>query len=213
MIQQEVKSKILSIKDSTIPEELLVACAAVLAGGGIVVAPTETRYGMLAKAFETPALEKLYKIKGRPENMPMAVFVPSVAAIEEYAVLPEKGHRLARAFLPGPLTLVLHSKCAPGSPIVQNGKIGIRVSSAGFIQALLKFTAFPLTATSANSSGGKELSGIPEIYDLFGDAVDLYVEHGTLDAETSTVVEVTEESLRVLREGAITEKEILKITG
>ncbi|HWR82646.1 MAG TPA: L-threonylcarbamoyladenylate synthase, partial [Candidatus Deferrimicrobium sp.] len=127
--------------------------AKLLTDGELVVAPTETRYGLLGRADLPDVLERIYRIKGRAAKQPMAIFVRSVPMILHYASVPSSAERLARRFLPGPLTLVLKRLPGCDCPVVYKGKIGVRVSSAPFIRQLLECVTFPLTATSANLSG------------------------------------------------------------
>lgn len=191
------------------PEEAVVSrTASVLRSGGLVVAPTETRYGLLGRADKPETIARLYAIKGRPASLPTAIFVPSLEAIAIYGVMTPAATAIARRFLPGPLTLVLRAVKDMGVPLVVDGHIGIRYSSAPFIVALLKQLDFPITATSANLSGAKDCSTVNEIARAFGGKVDLYVDSGVLDNPVSTVVDVSGDSPVVLRPGAITENAI-----
>src|SRR5512140_143911 len=126
----------------------------VLERGGLVVAPTETRYGLLVRHDSEEALHKLYDAKGRPTTMPTAFFVDSEERIRQYAAVPAIADRLIQRFLPGPLTLVLKATVAWEPPRVVHGKIGFRWSSSPLIEALVPRAPFLLTATSANMSGG-----------------------------------------------------------
>ena len=195
-----------------VPDVGIVAKAAVvLKDGGLVVAPTETRYGLLARADQPSAVSRLYSIKGRPVKLPTAIFVRDQRDISSYAVFNPAAKRLAERFLPGPLTLVLKATRDLGEPLVVDGKIGIRLSSAPFIIALLKEVSFPVTATSANLSGTEDLDTVDEIARAFGGKVDLYIDVGVLDNTVSTVVDVSQEQAVILREGAIAADDIQQI--
>ncbi len=178
----------------TVPDQAVVdKAASVLKDGGMVVAPTETRYGLLARADQPQAVSRLYHVKGRPVELPTAIFAHDLKDIESFAVLGPAARRIAEKFLPGPLTLVLTALKDLGEPLVVKGKIGIRLSSAPFIKALLKQVSFPVTATSANPSGGEALDTVDEIARAFGGKVDLYIDVGVLDNTPSTVVDVSDE--------------------
>ena len=139
-----------------------------LAEGELVVAPTETRYGLVARVDDAVAVDKLYQAKARPGGAPVAVFLGGVLALYRYAVMTASSDALATRFLPGPLTLVLKAAADNVWPVVNDGWIGLRVSSSQVVQALVESSPFPLSATSANRSGSPELETIDEIYDAFG---------------------------------------------
>jgi len=186
------------------PDPTLVERAiAVLTSGGLVVAPSETQYGLLARADQDAALERAVGAKQRGAEKPMAVFAASVELIMHYASLNPPAQRLARLFLPGPLTLVLPVLGSWHTAIVPEGKIGIRVSSCPFIQATMERVDFPVTATSANIAGDQESSDVVPIARLLGDQVDLFLDGGPLPGPPSTVVDCCESEVKILREGAI----------
>ncbi len=181
----------------------------ILKGGGLVVAPTETRYGLLGRSDKAEVVEKVYQVKRRPLAQPTAIFVASVEMIMHYAELNPVAQFLAKLFLPGPLTLILNVLPEWNSPVARNGKIGIRISPAPVIEEIVERVGFPFTATSANLSGSPERSSIDEIVEALGDNVDLYLDSGVLAGELSTVVDCTGKPPRILRKGAIDEREIL----
>jgi len=198
--------------DYASPDEAKVARAAsILSQGGLVVAPTETRYGLLARADRPEILSKLYHVKGRPVSLPTAVFVKDVEGISEFGEVNAAVRRLAEKFLPGPLTLVVKAVVETGEPLVVDGKIGIRISSAPFIQNLLRAVDFPVTATSANPTGDDDLDTVEEIARVFGGKIELYLDVGVLDNPVSTVVDVSGDVPKVLREAAVAENEILEV--
>jgi L-threonylcarbamoyladenylate synthase len=181
----------------------------VLNDGGLVVAPTETRYGLLGRADQPEVVRKVYAVKKRRADQATAVFVARVEAIGRYAQLNRIARHLAMLFLPGPLTLILSVLPQLDSPVAHKGKIGIRVSPAPVIQMITEKVAFPLTATSANLSGSPELSSISEISQALGESVDLYLDGGVLTGSPSTVVDCTVEPPQILRPGAVEREKIL----
>jgi L-threonylcarbamoyladenylate synthase len=177
---------------------------------GIIVAPTETRYGLLACIDSRPAVERIYALKKRKMSQPTAIFVRSVGDIFDMGFENNDARRLAEGCLPGPLTLILKNKSKLSSPVVVNNKIGFRYSSSPVISMLLEGAAFFLTATSANISGGIEAETIDEISAMFGTNIDLYLDGGPLKEPISTVVDCTGDRTRILRLGAISGAEIEK---
>jgi L-threonylcarbamoyladenylate synthase len=185
-----------------------VACQ-ILNRGGLVVAPTETSYGLLARVDSPPAVNHLYEVKGRSIDKPSAIFVANISALKELADLPPKAQIMADCFMPGPLTLVLKSKREFGQSFTMNNMTGFRISSSPLIAALVAKIG-PLSATSANLSGQKEPDSIPKICEQFGDQIDLYIDGGRLNNPVSTVVQVIDDRVKVLREGAISTINIFK---
>lgn len=202
-------SPIIEQIDFATPDASVVTKAAsILEDGALVVAPTETRYGLLARADKAEAVSRLYSVKGRPAQLPTAIFVPDIESLSNYGRPTPLALKIAERFLPGPLTLVMESDIKLPEPLVVDGKIGIRISPAPFIKALLAEVVFPLTATSANPSGEKELDTVDEIARAFGGKVDMYIDAGLLDEPVSTVLDVSDETPVILREGAITAAEL-----
>ncbi len=189
--------------DSSRPQEAVVGRAVdIIVSGGVIVAPTETRYGLVARADRSDTVQRVCTLKGRPLSRGMAVFLPSIEAASAYAIVTDAARQLARRFLPGPLTLVLKRRSEWTSPVAGE-TIGIRVSSAALIAELVGGVEAPLTATSANLSGSGELATIQEIMEVFGSRVDLYLDGGPLVGPSSTVVDCTSEMPLVVRRGAI----------
>jgi L-threonylcarbamoyladenylate synthase len=191
-------------------KELIEMTAEVLNKGGVVVAPTETKYGLLGCIDRAETVDRLYELKKRPETMATAIFVRSWDDISRFGLETRISKKLASDFLPGPLTLVLKNKSNYQPPIVVDGKIGIRCSSFPFMVKLLATADFNLTATSANLSGGEELDTIDDITGIFGNEIDLYLDAGRLNALPSTVVECIGDDLLILRKGAIAEHTIME---
>lgn len=181
----------------------LSEAARLLQMGSLVVAPTETRYGLLARADRDDSLDRLCSVKGRSPRQPMSIFVSDPESIGRFAQLTPSAESLAKAFLPGPLTLVLPAAVRWGEPIVIDGKVGLRCSSSPIIAGILKYVDFPVTATSANKSGAPDLATAAEISDVFQNLVDLYLDAGPLRNQTSTVVDCCGAEIVILREGAV----------
>lgn len=192
-------------------KEVLARAAAILADGGLVVAPTETTYGLLARADDEMALKKMFAAKRRTKIMPSAVFCDSIDRCWEYGMHNEAAAALAKEFLPGPLTLILKARQDWNRFITPEKLIGLRCSASPVVRELLRKVSFPLTATSANISGAGESDSIEQIQAAFGSAINLYLDGGVLTGEASTVVYCTESPVRILRQGSISEQEILRV--
>jgi L-threonylcarbamoyladenylate synthase len=187
-------------------EEKLAEAVRTLLEGGVVAFPTETFYGLGADARNEAAVEKIFRIKGRNFRNPLPVIVANnrdlVPLVEE---IPATAKILMQTFWPGPLTLIFRAAPSVSSRLTGGaGKIGIRVSSHPVARFLAAGLAGPLTATSANLSGGPECSLANAVIRTFGDLPDAVIDGGpTPGGAGSTILDVTVSPPRILREGAI----------
>lgn len=170
--------------------------------GGVIVFPTETAYGLAADFLNPKAIKKIFQIKRRPENKKLTLIVPDITMVKKYFYLDKLGKKLAKAYWPGPLTLILSVK-----KTVKVGwkEAGVRVSSNPIARELSQKLGRPITATSAN------LSGLPECYTIkkvvnqfFGRKYqpDLILDAGKLPKrKVSTIVKIERGEIKVIREG------------
>jgi L-threonylcarbamoyladenylate synthase len=192
--------------------EKLAEAVRVLCEGGIVAFPTETFYGLGADARNETAVEKIFRIKGRNFRNPLSVIVANdrevIPLVEE---IPAAATILMQAFWPGPLTLIFRAAPSVSSRLTGGtGKIGIRVSSHPIARFLAAGLAGPLTATSANPSGGPECSTADGASHALGDLPDAIIDGGpTPGGSGSTILDVTVFPPCILREGAIPRSLIL----
>ena len=187
---------------------------AALCASELVVFPTETFYALGADALSPTALARLFEVKGRDKERPVGLIAAdaTMAFSVAHEVLPS-ARRLADAFWPGPLTIVLPHPREGYAPELSGPEgIAIRVSPNPVARALAAGLGHPITATSANLSGQKPASTLSDARASFGEKVKVYLEGGTLTAtRPSTVVVVSEDSWQVLRPGAISETEIAAV--
>lgn len=196
------------------PERSKIRQAAeILMMGGVVVAPTETRYGLLGRIDDMSVIDRIYRLKRRDSNLPTAVFVRSRREVFELGCENRLSRILCEKFLPGPLTIVLKDRSGFPKPIVIDDKIGLRYSSSPVISRLLETVEPYLSATSANISGNAEPETVSEIAGLFGAGIDLYLDSGRLKALPSAVVDCSGDEYKILRTGAITDEEIVRGTA
>lgn len=184
---------------------------AALRRGEVIVFPTETFYGLGADALEPKAVEKVFTLKGRDPKSPIAVIVADQEMLGEVvAEVPELAQRLMDRFWPGPLTLVLAAKKGLPAPLLnREGKIGVRISSHPLATRLTRGLGRPLTATSANLSGKRPARTVKEARGYFSAEVKIFLDGGRLQGvKGSTVAEVREEGLRIIREGEVRLEEL-----
>lgn len=196
----------------------LELAAQVITRGGTVAVPTETVYGLAARADDDAAVAGIYRAKGRPDFNPLIVHVPDVTAAEALALFDSRATSLAKAFWPGALTMVLPLReGARLAPAVSAGlpTVALRCPAHPVMQALLKTCGLPLAAPSANRSGGVSPTSAAHVAASLGDRVDLILDGGeTRQGIESTIVGLRADgSWTVLRPGPITEAEIAGVLG
>lgn len=184
--------------------------------GGLVIFPTDTVYGVGASLNCPEAVRALYVIKGREAKKPLQVLLPVASQLSQVARdLSPLAQRAAQAFFPGGVTLVVLK--APNIPpeVVANGPtIGVRVPDSTVCRALLEALGSPLVATSANRSGEPSPRTAQEALEQLGDEVDLVLDGGPCAVgQDSTVIDVTGDAPRILREGAVPRAEVERVLG
>jgi L-threonylcarbamoyladenylate synthase len=197
----------LSIDSNAPDDKTLVLAAEVIQAGGLIVYPTETIYGIGSNALHSRGLLRIQALKRRAEARPILVIVPSIDAVDPLVSgIPPAARKLMKAFWPGPLTLVFRASSAVPEELTQGqGTIGIRVPSSKLCLRLLEMCECPITSTSANLSGETPLASIEEMKKVLTPGIDLYLDAGVLPAsKPSTVVDITGEHPRILRDGAVT---------
>ncbi len=197
---------------SRAPENAVIQIAvAVLRRGGVIAFPTSTLYGLGADATNSKAVQRIYTIKSRSQKQPILILIRDKTWLTMLVKkIPPVADTLMDAFWPGGITMVFHASQKISSDLMgDTGKIGIRVPNHPVAAAIVSELGGPLTGTSAN------LSGYPGCADV--DALDVDVAaqlDGVLDAgplrggRGSTVIDVTEDPPRILREGTISKDQI-----
>jgi L-threonylcarbamoyladenylate synthase len=193
--------------DPSAPEAAVIAEAvAVLRSGGLVAIPTETVYGLAARALDERALARVFAAKGRPASHPLIAHVlDEVQARVLASRWPDEATRLARAFWPGPLTLVVERAPSVPAAIAGGGaSIAVRAPSHPVARAVIAALGEPVAAPSANRYQGLSPTRASHVLKDLGDAVDLVIDAGPCEAGIeSTVVDVRAAPARVLRPGAL----------
>jgi L-threonylcarbamoyladenylate synthase len=193
------------------------AAAAAIQAGALVAMPTETVYGLAADATNAEAVARIFAAKGRPRLNPLIVHVSSLEAAERFAMFTPVARKLAAAFWPGPLTMVL--KTVPDSGIADLVTAGldtvaVRVPAHPVAQALLACSGRPLAAPSANRSGHVSATSADHVAADLGEAVAVILDAGpTALGIESTIVAVTEEPFVLLRPGGVARADIERVLG
>lgn len=191
--------------------------AELIGSGGLVVYPTETFYALGADALDGAAVNRVFGLKGRSAGKPLAVIVDGRELLASLtAGIPHWAEKLMERFWPGPLTLIFKASSAiPPSLTAGTGKVGVRVPSSEVARALAAAARRPITATSANLSGGGGVTREEELSHALRAGVDLILDGGTTPGgPESTILDITILPPILVRAGAISREaleEVLKL--
>lgn len=207
-------SKVFRIDPENPSAEVINLAATVLRDGGIVVFPTETVYGIGALAHSCFGPHEIFDIKVRPLDKPLPWLVENDdALLDKYGVnVPDYAHNLAKAFWPGALTLVVKaSEIVPKDFRADDDTVALRSPDHEVVMELIHAAGGPIIATSANTSGAAAPGDFSEVEERIIAAADVSLDGGeTAHRQSSSVVDCTGETPRVLREGAIPTDAILE---
>jgi tRNA threonylcarbamoyl adenosine modification protein (Sua5/YciO/YrdC/YwlC family) len=206
-----LRTEVLKINPEQPAAPLVNYAALQIRAGQVLGMPTDTFYGLAADPFNLRAVERVYEIKSRSRHKPLSLLIESVDQAEELTrPLPTEFYALARRFWPGPLTIIVEaSSKLPLKVTANTGHVALRVPAAAIPLAVIKAAGIPLTATSANLSGGKECTSAAEVRDQLQERISIIVDGGISPRETaSTILDLTTHPWRVIREGAIPGQEI-----
>lgn len=191
--------------------------ASLIRAGGLVAAPTETVYGLAADATSDRAVARIYEAKGRPSFNPLIVHVADVGMARRYAEFSPLAERLAAAFWPGPLTLVLPRRAEAGISLLASAglaTIALRAPAHPMMRALIEASGRPLAAPSANRSGTISPTTAAHVRDSLGNRVDMILDGGACPVGVeSTIVRIDGARAILLRPGGAPREAIERILG
>ena len=192
----------LKLSANKLDKEKILFGAKVLRDGGLVAFPTETVYGLGANFFNKKTITRLYRVKRRPKGKPFTVHIASADTIKKTGcVIGGEAKALIKKFWPGPLTIVLRSK--------SGRSVGFRMPDNEIALALIRKARVPIVTPSANISGAKPPTSAREVLKSLDGKIDILIDGGkTKIGIESTVVDLTVKPLKILREGAISRKQI-----
>jgi L-threonylcarbamoyladenylate synthase len=184
----------------------------VLRAGGVVAYPTDTLYGLAVDPQRSDAAERLYAAKGRDASVAVPLVASSIKQAQVVALFGEQELRLARAFWPGPLTIVMPARPIISTSILGGGTtVAVRVPSHVVARALCEAFGFPLTATSANRSGHPPAASATDVVTSLVTGVGLLLDAGPVrGGPASTIVEIAASGPRLVRSGAVPWERVLE---
>ncbi len=203
-----MKTELISTEDPKAIERAV----SIFNSGGLVAIPTDTVYGVAALANDPQAIERIYQVKERSESKAIAVLIGEHAQLSQVAASQsEAARRLAEAFWPGGLTLVLPRHASLPENLSPQPTIGVRMPDYDFTRRLLALTG-PLATSSANLSGGPDPRNAREVLAQLDGRIELVLDGGdTPGGVPSTVVDCTGDSISILRQGAIEAQKLWQV--
>ena len=203
------------LKKEQINDTAIIEISNAIKDGKIVVFPTDTVYGIGTNAYDSNACEKIFEVKGRPKYKPLIVLISDISMLKEIVdYISPAEQKLIDAFWPGPLTIKFKEKEGTLPDIVTRGEeyFTARLIKDGLMHELIQKAGVPIVAPSANISGSATGIKIKNIVNELGGKVDYILDYGDIESDdVSTIVQVIEEKVLIIREGKIKKEEISKI--
>ena len=180
--------------------------------GEVVAFPTDTVFGVAVSYDNYDAINKMKVAKGRDEGKPFPMMVSSLSDIYTVANIDIKYEKIMKTLMPGALTIVVNKKDTVAD-YVTNGKntIAIRMPDDSFVLSLIQKVGKPLLVTSANLSGGENTSNTQEVLDQLDGRIACVVDGASGGSVASTIIDITTDTLKILREGVISKDRILEL--
>ena len=185
----------------------------ILRNGGVAAIPTDTVYGLAASYDDEQAVDRIFRIKSRPSGLAVPLLLDDASSIERYVSdVPDSFWALAKTFWPGPLTIVLRKSSLVSDKLTAGrDTVGLRVPDHWLPRYISKSLDKAITGTSANLSGSPSLTTAQAVEEQLGEVVDMVIDGGESSRTTaSTVVDLSGDTLAILREGSITLDDIGK---
>ncbi len=206
------------MKTLVLDETQIAVAAQLLKNGGVVGIPTETVYGLAADALNGEAVAKIFKAKGRPMDNPLIVHIADFDDIRRFDLVsevPESARRLAKAFWPGPLTMIMkRTDVIPPEVSAGLDTVAVRFPSHPVAQAVIRAANTPLAAPSANLSGSPSPTTARHVLNDMDGKIDAVLDGGASEVGVeSTVITLASEVPRVLRPGGVTVEMLREVLG
>ena len=202
-----METKITKISNTTTDIQDIRSAALIIKNGGLVAFPTETVYGLGADATDKTAAQKIYSAKGRPSDNPLIIHIADALDAEKYAYTSPLYYKLAKAFMPGPLTVIMQKKdIIPDEVTGGLDSVAVRCPSHEVARALIKEADTAIAAPSANLSGTPSPTCAEHVIKDMSGRIDAIIDGGECDIglESTIVKIIDEDKLVLLRPGAIT---------
>lgn len=193
---------LLAINNQNPQMRLIRKAVDILRGGGIVIYPTDTVYGMGCDLFNKRGIERIYEIQRRDRRKHLSFICADLKDISRYAQVSDNAYKIMKRLLPGPYTFLLDaSRAVPKIILPKRLTTGIRVPDNRICQAMVAEMGSPIISTSVKNGEGELLSDPRIIDELFGKRVDMIIDGGVIAAAPSSVVSLQDDRVEVIRAG------------
>jgi len=201
---------------SDLDNNIIEIAAGVIERGGSIIYPTDTVYGLGVNALREYSIERLFKIKKRPETKPVPIIVRDIEMAKRLAFIDKKQEKILESVWPGQVTVVLEKRgIVPDVLTAGKRTIGLRIADCEFTKLLMENLNEPITATSANFSGEPSLISSADVIRVFSKShpcPDLILDAGDLpESPPSTVLDLTSQNPRITRVGPINKKDLMEM--
>lgn len=196
------------------PEASIIArAAAVIERGGVLAIPTDALYTLVADPYNLAAVGRVFQAKGRESTRALPLLVSDLLMAEDLTnEITQRFQLLARKYWPGPLTVIVPASAKVPMKLTGNtGRLALRHSKSNTAQALLEYLGRPLIATSANISGNPTCRAGIEVFGTMDGRLDLVLDGGHCIGQGATTIDISEPYWRVIKEGAIEERELAEV--
>ncbi len=204
-----VATDLIEIDPENPSEEAVDRAATAVRRGKVVAIPTDALYTLIADPFNLRAVSQVFLAKGRESNRSLPILVNDLLMVEELSrEISNRFYLLARRFWPGPLTIILPAAKVPLKVTGNTGRLAVRQSPSQVAQAIINLLGQPVIATSANISGHPTCHSGIEVFGTMDGRVDLVLDGGVCTGEGASTVDITEPYWRMIKEGAVKEKDV-----
>jgi len=196
--------------------QVISEAAGLLATGEVVALPTETVYGLGPNGLNPEAVAKIFAVKGRPQDNPLILHIADPGQMELFChSIPESAYLLAKTFWPGPLTMVLPARdCVPKCTTAELPTVAVRCPDNTVTREIIRLAGVPIAAPSANLSGKPSTTTAEHVFHDHNGKIPLIVDDGPCRVGVeSTIVDLTENTPRLLRPGGITPEQLIAVLG
>ena len=204
---------VFKVDPENIDAKLIATAVDFLVKGQVIAYPTETIYGLGADVCNAKAVKRIYELKPRDPGLPISILISDLAMLRDcIEEVSDRALALVQKFWPGPLTVLFPASAKFSKSLITNtGRIGIRISSNPIATAIVKKLGRPLTTTSANLSDFPPSLNVKHIKKYFAEKIPCVIDGGEcVPSRGSTVVDVTDETMRIVREGVISAEEVIE---
>jgi len=206
-----VATDLIEVDIDNLDQDAIARAASVVRRGGVVAIPTDALYTLVADPFNLHAVGKVFRAKGREIHRALPLLITDLLMAEDLAAeLSARFYLLARHFWPGPLTLIVPASSKVPLKVTGNtGRLALRQAKSTLAGVLLEKVGQPVISTSANISGQPTCRSGIEVFGMMDGRVELVLDGGLCPGVGATTVDITEPYWRMIKEGAITEREIV----